>query len=361
MFALKPDYEASKQRMDAFWEREILDRPLVQFKLYKPFDEWVDLPSSNHSTWEERWLDVDYQVAWAVADLTNQLFLGDTMPVVWPNLGPDLFSALYGCPLLFIDSLTSWSKPILKDWEQAAVIHLDWNHPYLAKINQITDALLEVGRDRFITGITDLHGGGDALSALRGPVNLAKDLFQLPEQVKNMLARLYADYFALYEVFYQRLKSVDQPITTWTPLVCDGRYYLPSNDFSIMVSNQMYREFFLEGTMEECTFLDHSLYHLDGPGALHHLDCLLEITELDAIQFVPTDTKAEFSRWAPVYRKIQDGGKSLQVTCLVDEVNLVIDSLRPQGVYLVVRDVPSQVVGEMIIEKVERWPMKGYR
>jgi hypothetical protein len=31
MFELKPDYERSKLRIEAFWEGELIDRPLVQF------------------------------------------------------------------------------------------------------------------------------------------------------------------------------------------------------------------------------------------------------------------------------------------------------------------------------------------
>ena len=41
MFEYKPDYEQSKARIDAFWERELIDRPVVQFVLAKPPDERV--------------------------------------------------------------------------------------------------------------------------------------------------------------------------------------------------------------------------------------------------------------------------------------------------------------------------------
>ena len=61
MFEFKPDYELSKKRIDAFWERELIDRPVVQFALAKPPEERVSLPPSSHSTSAERWLDVGYQ------------------------------------------------------------------------------------------------------------------------------------------------------------------------------------------------------------------------------------------------------------------------------------------------------------
>ena len=361
MFSLKRDYETSKHRIDAFWEREVIDRPVAQFTLYKPESERVPLPVSTHATPAERWLDAGFQAEWALADLSNRLFLGDSMPVAWPNLGPDVFAALYGCPLEFGDYGTSWSQPILHDWSAADEIRLDWDSPYLRKLNEMTGALLEVGEGKFITGLTDLHPGGDCLAALRGPQNLAMDLIAHPDEVKALLARMEADYQAVYDLFYQRLRAAGLPITTWTPLMCDGRYYLPSNDFSIMVSREMFQEFFLPGIIRECQFLDHSLYHLDGPGALRHLDCLLDISELDAVQFVPTATEAAFAKWAGVYRRIQDAGKGLQVTCEIGEIGEVMEALRPEGVYLVVNGVASREMADALLEKLQRWGLRRNR
>jgi hypothetical protein len=39
MLEFKPDYEQSKRRIDAFWERELIDRPVVQFALARPPEE----------------------------------------------------------------------------------------------------------------------------------------------------------------------------------------------------------------------------------------------------------------------------------------------------------------------------------
>ena len=58
-------------------------------------------------------------------EISNQLFLGDSMPVAWPNLGPDMLGALYGCPLFFGDYGTSWSEPALAEWEQAQGLYLN--------------------------------------------------------------------------------------------------------------------------------------------------------------------------------------------------------------------------------------------
>lgn len=125
MFELKPDYERSRQRIEAFWERELIDRPVVQFGLAKPPEERVPLPQSHHATSAERWLDAPYQAELKLATLSNQEFLGDSMPVAYPNLGPEVFAALYGCPIHFGDYGTSWSEPILHDWSRVDEVRLD--------------------------------------------------------------------------------------------------------------------------------------------------------------------------------------------------------------------------------------------
>jgi len=352
----KPDAERTLQRMEAFWEREIIDRPLVQFAVPKPPEQQVPVPESHHATSAERWLDVEYQTEYRVANLANHYYPADLLPSTHPNLGPEVFSAMYGCPIHFGDYGTSWTDPILHDWADADSLRLDWQSPVLHTLLEMTDALLEAGQGRFITGMPDWHPGGDAIAAFRDPQNLAVDLITHRAEVKALLARLEADYFRLYDLFYERLRGAGQPITTWLPLATErGRYYVPSNDFSCMISGAMFREVFLPGIVNECRFLDCSIYHLDGPNALRHLDDLLAIPELDALQWVCGAGNEGFARWVAVYKRAQAAHKGVWVTCTVEEVPEVMAALDPRGVCLSVSGVGSLEAGERLLREVSRW------
>lgn len=355
MFELKPDYERTQARIAAFWARDLLDRPLVQFTLYKPPEAWVPLPASHHTTPAARWTDAQYQAEWALADLSNREFLGDSLPVAWPNLGPELFSVLYGCPVEFGDYGTSWTTPILATWDDADRLQLDWEGPWLVKLHEMTGALLEAGRDTFIVGMTDWHPGGDAIAALRGPQELAIDMLEQVDAIKRLLPRLAADYYRLYDLFYAKLRGAGQPITAWTTLLDDGKFYIPSNDFSIMISTRMFEDVFLPGLVDECRFLDRSIYHLDGPGALRHLDTILGIAELDALQFVPGAGNEGFHRWVEVYRRAQAAGKAIQVFCTPADLPLIMQTLDPRGLLLSMTEVGSRAVGEGVIAELEKW------
>jgi hypothetical protein len=351
----KPDLEITMQRMDAFWERTVLDRPVTQFTLEKPSDEQTPLPISHHASTQERWMDVEYQAQLAAAQLSNRLFLGDSLPVAFPNLGPEVLAAFYGCPIQFGEYGTSWTEPILRDWQNSDKVSLDLTIPYFPRLMALTDAMLALGRERFLVGMPDFHPGGDLLAALRNPQDLAIDLIEKPEQVKNLLSRLQPDYFKIYDLWYEKFRAVGQPITSWLELASDSKYYIPSNDFSAMISQKMYREFFLPGIMAECKFLDRSIYHLDGPGALRHLDCILEIPELDAVQWVPGAGRENFSSWVHVYQKIQAAGKSMIVYCEIDDLPLVMQTLKPGGLALSVNGVSNQGMAENLLATLEAW------
>jgi hypothetical protein len=355
VFTFKPDYQKTRDRIEAFWEFDVLDRPVVMFHLPKPASECVSYPKSNHPDVTSRWMDSTYQAEMALASLSNQDFLGDTLPIAYPNLGPEVFSAFYGCPLHFGDYGTSWSDPILHDWEKADDLQLDWNSPYLARLIEMTDALLEIGKDKFIVGMPDWHPGADCIAAFRDPQNLAMDMITNKADVMRMLERITIDYFRIYDLFYTKLRSAGMPITSWTPLVSEGKYYIPSNDFSIMVSKQMYDEVFLPGITAECRFLNHSIYHLDGPGALRHLDSILAIPELNALQWVYGAGNEGIQKWMHVYKKAQSLRKGIQVTCRIDEINLVMETLSPRGMFLSVDGVSDRDTAQNLLKALEQW------
>ena len=121
--------------------------------------------------------------------------------------------------------------------------------------------------------------------------------------IRPVLAILPASAKTLVPLLF----SVPMPAYHSAPLrMIDGMF--------AMVSNAMFREFFLDELVEEADWLDRSIYHLDGPGALRHLDTLLSIDNLDGIQFVYGAGNEPASRWMAEYRRIQNAGKVLHIS-----------------------------------------------
>ena len=361
MFELKPDFEQVLDRYEAWWRCEVIDRPLIGLGFPRPVNEQRPLPQKSHATIRDRWMDTEFVTATAEINLSNQVHFADALPIVYPNVGPEVFSAFYGCEMEYTET-TSWTRPILKDWSEQSLsrLQLDTENFYFRKIMELTDALLEVGRDRFIVGYTDLHGGGDAIAAFRDPEQLLYDTLEHPDAIKALCDRITVDYLRVYDMYYEKLSAAGMPSTSWIPATGKGRYYIPSNDFSCMISDEAFEDLFIPGIIRECQHMDRNIYHLDGPQALRFLDRLLDIPEIHAIQWVPGAGREYWADWIEVYQRIQEKGKAMQIRGVpTKDLPRLFESLNPEGVWISgVPDVTTPHEAEAVLAEISRWTKK---
>ncbi|MEW6754106.1 MAG: trimethylamine corrinoid protein 2 [Candidatus Latescibacterota bacterium] len=356
MFECKPDFEQVLERYEAWWDAQVLDRALVSITYPAPPARQVPWPAARHASLCDRWLDTDFAVRSTEARMANTVWAADALPIAFPNLGPEVFSACYGCPLEFGET-TSWSVPVLRDWSPQAVdgLRLDRTSFYFRKLVEISDALVEVGRGRFIVGYTDVHPGGDAVAAFRDPQQLCIDVLERPHEVRALVERVTDDFLGFFDFFYARLSAQGMPCTSWLPATCRGRYHIPSNDFSCMISTPLFEEIFLPGIARECRHVDRSIYHLDGPQALRFLDLLLDVPEIQAIQWVPGAGHDHWVDWIPVYRRIQERGKAFCLSVPLEELDQVFAALRPEGAWIQLGGVPDEESARAALGAVARW------
>ncbi len=328
--SLMPDAQRALDRHEAFWNRAVIDRVPVAVTLPRPGA--APVPTRSYADYQQQWLDIDFRAEQMEAQLSSCLYPYDAFPVAFPNLGPEIFSAWCGCGYRY-GATTTWSEPCVLD-PDTDTARLDMKHPLFILLMRFTDLLLERGRGKFITSLTDFHPGGDHLAALRDPQQLCIDVLERPEWIRQALIDSEAEYYAAYGAFASKILAAGLPIMGWLPIAHMGACYIPSNDFSCMISPRQFEELFLPGIRRECRFYERSIYHLDGPGALKHLDAILEIPELDAVQWVPTEGTEGFCRWREVYQKIQRAGKGLWIRLPAKEIDDIMSSLRPEGVFI---------------------------
>ncbi len=349
-----PDWEQRIARHDAFWAGEILDRPVAVIRFPSPNPACPKPPEKRFASCKERWLDAEYQADLALWHVMNSAYLGDALPIAFPNLGPEVFSAYFGQEMDYGEK-TSWSIPVLHDWSQADRLSFSQDNFYWRKTLEMTDALLDRGRGIFYTGITDLHPGGDAIAAFRDPLNLNIDLIESPDPVKTLLQRIDESFFQVFDLFLDKVQGAGQAVCTWAGPVSTKRWHVPSNDFSCMISKAMFDEFFLPGIAAECRHAEASLYHLDGPNALRHLDSLLEIPELNAIQWVYGAGQGRSTDWMDVYRKCRAAGKGIQLSLEPDEIEPFIAAFPPEGLWLYLTGIETEAQAEAALRRLARW------
>jgi len=131
--------------------------------------------------------------------------------------------------------------------------------------------------------------------------------------------------------------------------------HIPSCDFSYMVSGDDFRKFCLPAARREMLTTTHNVWHLDGAGCSRHLDDLLELKELQAIQWVQGAGGSEpIMQWTPLIKKIQSAGKSVMVSLKYHEFEPFINAVPPKGVHLSV-EAPDEETAEAVVRRAEKW------
>ncbi|KPJ70627.1 MAG: hypothetical protein AMS14_10285 [Planctomycetes bacterium DG_20] len=349
----KPDFETCMNRVEAWWHREILDRPPVTLKVRsgRPTRE---VPA-HHASLRDRWLDVEYAIDRAEARVEGGVFFAETFPHYHPNLGPEVCATCYGAELEFSET-TSWSKPILGGIRDVLRLEPRLQTTYWQIIRQMTDLSLERGAGKWITGITDLHTNGDLLAALRDPQALAMDFADDFEGVQAACRHVTPHFRVFFDDLLCRIAAAGQPCSTWGTMLSRRRAYYVSCDFICLISPQMFSETILPALQWEIGQLDHSVFHLDGPGALRHLEALLAVGRLDAVQWVYGAGAGRAADWIGVYRRIQSAGKGIEVYARDrDDARTVMDHLRPEGIWLDVGGGYTPEEAHAVLAEVARW------
>ena len=191
---------------------------------------------------------------------------------------------------------------------------------------------------RYFVACHDLVENLDVLCSLCGPESACMSMIEQPEWVEQKVLEINDVWFAAYQRIYDIIRDEQGGSTfgafyLWGP----GKVAKLQCDCSAMISPQMYRRFVVPALTAQCEWLDNSLYHLDGTQAMRHLDALLEIEALDAIEWTPQAgiEGGGHPRWYDLYRRILDAGKSVQaVNVAHDEVLPLLDAIGSDGVYV---------------------------
>lgn len=307
--------EKALARNEAFWNGELEEYPLI----------WVIAPNARHGQSiaepdeeEKMWTDVDYVISAAEYQLCRTYYAGDALPVFNPWLGPDQFAGWLGADLILKPKdFTSWVKPFVDDWEKYPQLKIDPDNRWWKLYLETVHASVEAGKGKWVTAYPDLHTGIDGLGAIRGPENLMIDMMTRPEIIRRAMRQMTDLWKYVVDIVSDIVLPAGQGTSNWAMGWSQKRFLcIGQNDFSCLVSPEMFRDFCRQDNLECCDYVDHSLYHLDGPGAARHLPTLLELASLDAIQWIEGANNPRPSQWLDMLRKIQQSGKSVQVTYL---------------------------------------------
>ena len=253
-------------------------------------------------------------------------FMGDSFPSIFPNFGPGVIAAFLGADLNASND-TIWFHPKENKPIDQLSFTYDANNGWLSRIRDIMQAALMRWKGLVQVSMTDLGGNLDMLASFRPGESLLFDLYDHPTEVKRLTWEMHELWVRYYEELHSVLRPLNPGYTAWAPIYSAEPFYMLQCDFCYMISPDMFDEFVKPELVESCRKIHHTFYHLDGPGQLPHLDSLLDIDDLDGIQWIPGTGAKHFTEWPEVYRKISEAGKKIQIYGSIDELNIIADQI----------------------------------
>jgi hypothetical protein len=349
----KPDFEEALSRIEAWFNHETLDRPPVRFSEHNAEYLGGHSLAGRWPDQKSRWFDAEYQVDSFLESIRGRTFHGETFPVFWPNLGPNVYAAFHGAELEF-GEVTSWIRHCIHDWEDLEKLNFSRDSEYFRGIENMTRVALEKCAGNFMVGYTDLHGSLDCVADWRDPQQLCLDLMDEPDRVQAAVRLANESFFPLFDHYDEVLKSHGQLSVTWMGIPSRGKMHIPSCDFSALISTETFCEFYFPTLQTEVRHMTHNIFHVDGAGVLRHLDHILSLPEIQAIQWVQgVGADLPILQWLHVIRRVQAAGKGVVVDVQLNELEPFIAAMRPDGLYLCIP--AEEKLQPEILRRLEKW------
>lgn len=329
----KPNLEETKRRYVDWWNHKG-----IVLNMWEHFQEGVtphaDIPAPKPpKDLNQKWFDPQWRAEYLDWYVAHSSLMADMLPVANTQLGPGSLAAILGGVFEGGED-TIWIHPNPNYTDD---IVFDPNHPNYLLHKELLRACKAKAQGHYFVGMPDLMEGLDVLAAIKGTDKVLLDTVMQPEVLERQMQQINDIYFQVFDELYDIIREGDEMafcyFSSWAP----GKMSKLQSDISTMISVDDYRRFVQPFIREQCQKIDYTLYHLDGVGAMHHLDALLEIKELNAIQWTPGvgEPQGGSPKWYDLYRRILDAGKSI-MACWVtlDELKPLLDHIGGDGVHL---------------------------
>ena len=308
---------------------------------------------------ETRWVDPEYRARKAEYELSRTYFGGEAFPHYDTQIGPGSLAVYLGSEPQFAEG-TVWFDPCVHAPENHPELKFDPEQPRFLQHLELIKRGVEISDGRFLVGMPDLIENIDVLASLRGSEQLLEDLIDRPDFVTERLEQINRAYFEAFDAIREIIRDdCDWQLFSAFGALGPGRAAKVQCDAAAMISPTMFRRFVVPAMRRQCAWLDFSLFHLDGEDSLCHLDALLEMPELTAIEWTPVFCWAGegggHPKWYDLYRRILAAGKGVQAISVgADQVIPLLDAVGGAGMYITT-GASSESEARQLAEKVEAY------
>ena len=343
----KQNWDESKKRYLDWWYGKGLVLSMWEHleKEGKPHEPVAPpLPPKDIS---QHWFDPDWRAANLHYQLSRSSFKADILPVANTHLGPGSLAAVLGAGLEAGED-TIWIRHKEKSGDE--IVFNEKNKWWQLHLD-LLKACKKYAQGKYFVGCPDLIEGLDTLAGLKGTQSVLTDMLLRPEVLKSQLQKVNDIYFQVFDAIYEIIREGNEMAFCYFSIWGPGKVSKLQCDISGMISEEDFIKFALPYLREQCQRIEYTLYHLDGVDAIRHLDAVLEIEELNAVQWTPGEGEPQGGnrRWYPLYKKILARGKSV-MPCWVetDELKSLLDSVGSTGLNILMHFKSEKDIDEAL-------------
>ena len=328
----KPDMPEAAKRFEAFYNGDIIKRPLTQVFAKKNGCEKSPVFSSRYT--DRYFGDIDELIDKVLASSEGIYYGGEAVPAFCPTLGPDEMAVFCGGEFIWnpYDADTNWSKPCVDDWESFLPFKIDEKNEAYMRFKSLYERCAEKMAGKMLLTPIDLHSNMDLLAAARGPERLCADIMDAPELISEAMVSARKIFKEIWDTA-AKIGRMDENGYCQGIYSHDGAACLQC-DFAIMIGPKHFNRWVVPALEEESEIVRHAVYHWDGVDALRHFDAVMDCKGLQVISFVPgagagpreTGSHIEFLE---IFKKMQKRGKAVAVGGTPDEIKIMHRELDP--------------------------------
>jgi len=329
---IKADWEATKLRLTHWWANELHDRAVLLVTAPKDGVEPGAPWPGGEVTVETPWVNVDYMTWRMEEQIRTTYYGGESVPVFWHNWSVG-HALLFGCEPKFAPD-TVWTDPLPVEADGYPPIRFHREGHWWQWMREATLQAAQASQGRYFVMPAWGNHAGDNLALIRGSQELMLDIAgdpawvrQAAKQVSDIMIEMHEELWTMAGPEVTGLEGSANYCSLWSP----GRTMGFDCDISCCLSPRQFEELFLPPLIETMRTVDHRIYHLDGTVALQHLDLLLSVPEIQAIQWVPGAGHDAIMQWVPLIQRIQQAGKAVQVYCGSRDVPALLEAVSARG------------------------------
>jgi len=341
------------RRWEAWW-RFKADRPVMTCRV----------ALRNDIYWGKAFHLLDNYDAWLASQLLqleNTHWMGDTLPHVRVDIGPEAPAAFLGAPLTISEAeQTAWNTPVIESWTPPPRIQFDPGNKWF---RYVVDTLAKVAADargRYVVCLPDMGGAMDVLVNMRDPTRLCMDVMDEERDAVKTAAMQIADawgpmYQEIVDAVLSRGAGCINQMLCWS----DFPYVVPTCDFNALIGPEDFADLCLPSLERQARHAGRVCFHLDGPQASRHAPALARLPWVTAVQYTPGAGTPSALAKLDMFRALQDAGKPVLTAVPAGELEEFCARLDPRGLAIYVGGISTVAEADECMKIAEKFRARG--